>query len=347
MKWMLQRVSGQVTAPLRSVSRRSYSYAPSSYAEPSQKIYTIENICNCAPQPNKCPPGPQGPPGQRGYDGGMLTNAMNCQFNESTVSCTLHHQSQFLPEDGIPGQPGSDGANGVALIAYRQKAPGCIRCPVGPPGPPGNAGCQGEQGSPGPPGLKGSSGYPGRQGPCGLPGDPGQTGPPGLPGPPGQPGSPGMIRIGVRGPKGLPGQFGPPGVPGPPGYSSPPGRPGLMGPRGPPGRAGEQGLAGSPGYPGRPGIPGQDGEYCPCPPKRGTYRPSTYGQSSGINGRAEQGYDRGQINAAEYRRSDKDTMASTQSKLTDSFQSDRSDAAATTFAVSKETDVVQTEYHSN
>ncbi|PIO72338.1 nematode cuticle collagen domain protein [Teladorsagia circumcincta] len=87
-----------------------------------------DDSCNCAAQPNDCPPGPPGPPGESGAPG----------------------------EDGPPGEPGRDGNSGTGTSTGGANE--CVQCPAGPPGPPGPDGQAGPAGPDGQPGQPGSPG---------------------------------------------------------------------------------------------------------------------------------------------------------------------------------------------
>ncbi|CAJ0596792.1 unnamed protein product [Cylicocyclus nassatus] len=191
--------------------------------------------CDCAPVPDFCPLGAQGPPGQPGYDG----------------------------EPGVPGEPGMRGLDGISLNYFGPSI--CYPCPAGQPGFPGPDGPVGLPGTDGLPGLLGVHGMPGLVGFPGMEGDAGLPGEAGLRGESGPQGQFGQRGIGIPGPAGAPGALGALGFPGDMGNLGTPGLPGLPGPEGTAGKPGTPGADGVVGSPGEPGAHGRDGFYCPCP----------------------------------------------------------------------------------
>ena len=139
-----------------------------------------------------CPPGPQGPVGERGPAGPQGPRGF-----------------QGVPGPQGPagdvGPAGPQGPAGDVGPAGPQGPAGDVG-PIGPQGPVGETGPQGpvgETGPVGPQGPRGFQGLPGPQGPAGEVGPQGPRGFQGLPGPQGPIGETGPI--GPQGPMGLPG----------------------------------------------------------------------------------------------------------------------------------------------
>ncbi len=130
-----------------------------------------------------CPPGPQGPAGERG-------------------------------PRGFQGPPGPQGPAGE-VGSVGPQGPTGERGPTGPQGPIGETGAQGPQGERGPVGPQGPRGFQGLPGPQGPAGDVGPVGPQGPIGETGAQGPQGERGpAGPQGPQGATGAQGPRGLPG-------------------------------------------------------------------------------------------------------------------------------------
>ncbi|MBQ7820948.1 MAG: collagen-like protein [Clostridia bacterium] len=190
-----------------------------------------------------CPPGPQGPAGERGPVG---------------PQGPAGERGPVGPQ-GPVGETGPVGPQGPAGVAgsVGPQGPAGVAGPVGPQGPAGETGPVGPQGPVGETGPVGPQGPAGETGPIGPQGPAGETGPIGPQGPAGETGP-----IGPQGPAGETGPIGPQGPAGetgPVGPQGPAGETGPIGPQGPVGETGPvgpQGPAGETGEQGPQGLPG-------------------------------------------------------------------------------------------